>query len=58
VCLHPIIKEYIAMECTQQYAISTLQEITKNTSDPVLFIIVESLDTTDLQISNNRDENS
>jgi hypothetical protein len=48
----------IAMECTQQDARSTIQEITKNTSDPVLFIVVEDLDTIDLPIWNNRAENS
>jgi hypothetical protein len=46
--LQPIIKENIAMECTQQDERSTMQEITKNTSDPVLFIVVEDLDTIDL----------
>jgi hypothetical protein len=56
--LQPIIKEDIAMEHTQQDARSTTQEITKNTSDPILFIVVEDLDTIDLPIWNNRAENS
>jgi hypothetical protein len=56
--LQAISQEDIAMECTQQDARSTIQEITKNTSDLVLFIVVEDLDTIDLQIQNNRAENS
>jgi hypothetical protein len=42
------------MECTQQDARSIIQEINKNTSDPVLFIVVEDLNTIDLSIWNNR----
>jgi hypothetical protein len=42
------------MECTKQDAISIIQEITKNTSNLVLFIVVEYLDTIDLLIWNNR----
>jgi hypothetical protein len=52
VCLQPIIKEDIAMEYTQQDARSTTQEIAKNTSDLILFIIVEDPGTIDLQIWN------
>jgi hypothetical protein len=51
--LQPTIKEDIAMEYTQQDARSTTQEIAKNTSDLILFIIVEDHGTIDLQIWNN-----
>jgi hypothetical protein len=50
--LQPKIKEYIEMEYTQQDARSTTQEITKNTSYLILFIIVENPGTIDLQIWN------
>jgi hypothetical protein len=58
VCFAAIIKDDIARECTQQDARSTIQEITKTTSDLILFIVVEDIDTIDLPIWNNRAENS